>query len=90
MSNTWAYQGSATRGRDLRIDFLRGWAMVIMVVAHTEVFSVFNLFTSERLGLISGAEGFVLFSGFVLGQVYRPRLRIDGWITSIYRLWSRA
>ncbi|MEY2863276.1 MAG: hypothetical protein RLY58_983 [Pseudomonadota bacterium] len=85
-----AYVGSATRGRDLRIDFLRGFAMIIMVVAHIEVFSVFNLFTSERLGLISGAEGFVLFSGFVLGQVYRPRVRIDGWITSIYRLWSRA
>ena len=84
----WHYPD--TGRRDLRIDFLRGLAMIIMVVAHIEVFSVFNLFTSERFGLVSGAEGFVIFAGVVLGSVYRHRLNIDGWITSIYRLWSRS
>ena len=84
----WHYP--STGRRDLRIDFLRGIAMIIMVVAHIEVFSVFNLFTSERFGLVSGAEGFVIFAGIVLGSLYRHRLPIDGWITSIYRVWSRA
>ena len=84
----WHYP--ATGRRDLRIDFLRGLAMIIMVIAHIEVFSVFNLFTSERFGLVSGAEGFVIFAGIVLGSLYRYRLPLDGWITSIYRIWSRV
>lgn len=84
----WHYP--QTGRRDLRIDFMRGLAMIIMVVAHIEVFSIFNLFTSERFGLVSGAEGFVIFAGVVLGSLYRHRLPLDGWITSIYRIWSRA
>jgi hypothetical protein len=77
-------------GRDLRIDFLRGMALVFMLIAHIEILSVFNLFTSERFGLISGAEWFVMLSGFVVGQVYRSRLQEEGWVTTIYRLYSRA
>lgn len=84
----WHYP--QTGRRDLRIDFMRGLAMIIMVVAHIEVYSAFNLFTSERFGLVSGAEGFVIFAGVVLGSLYRHRLPLDGWITSIYRIWSRA
>jgi hypothetical protein len=87
-STGWHYP--PTGRRDLRIDFLRGLAMIIMVIAHIEVFSVFNLFTSERFGLVSGAEGFVIFAGIVLGSLYRYRLPLDGWITSIYRIWSRV
>lgn len=84
----WRYP--PTGRRDLRIDFLRGLAMIVMVIAHIEIFSVFNLFASERFGLVSGAEGFVIFSGIVLGSLYRYRLPLDGWITSIYRIWSRV
>lgn len=57
--------------RDLRIDMLRGIALVMMVVAHTEVMSVFNIFTWERFGLTTGAEGFVILSGFMLGFLNR-------------------
>lgn len=87
-STGWHYP--PTGRRDLRIDFLRGLAMIVMVIAHIEVFSVFNLFTSERFGLVSGAEGFVIFAGIVLGSLYRYRLPLDGWITSIYNIWSRV
>ena len=42
-STTWRY--AVAGARDLRIDFMRGIALVMMVVAHTEVMSVFNIFS---------------------------------------------
>lgn len=76
--------------RDLRIDMLRGIALVMMVVAHTEVMSVFNIFTWERFGLTTGAEGFVILSGFMLGFLNRQRLAKDLLLTLSWNLWRRA
>ncbi len=42
-SRSWRY--AIAGARDLRIDFMRGIALVMMVVAHTEVMSVFNIFS---------------------------------------------
>lgn len=70
---TWRY--ALSDKRDLRIDFMRGIALVMMVVAHTEVMSIFNIFTWERFGLVTGAEGFVILSGFMLGMLNRVRLQ---------------
>ena len=64
--------------------------MVILVVNHIEIFSVFNYFVWERIGVISGGEGFVILSGIVLGMVHRRRLRAGSWRDSARRLWSRA
>lgn len=72
-STTWRY--AVAGARDLRIDFMRGIALVMMVVAHTEVMSVFNIFSWERFGLTTGAEGFVILSGFMLGMLNRARLQ---------------
>ena len=72
-SITWRY--SVAGARDLRIDFMRGIALVMMVVAHTEVMSIFNIFSWERFGLTTGAEGFVILSGFMLGMLNRARLQ---------------
>jgi hypothetical protein len=60
--------------RDLRIDMLRGIAIVFVVVNHIGLVSLFQNATQEAVGAVSGAELFVLFSGVVLGMVYRPRL----------------
>lgn len=76
--------------RDLRIDFMRGIALVMMVVAHTEVMSVFNIFTWERFGLTTGAEGFVILSGFMLGMLNRQRLQKAVLLTISWGLWRRA
>lgn len=81
---------SSTASRDLRIDFLRGVAMVIMIITHIEILSIFNLFTWERFGLVSGAEGFVILSGFVLGQVNNQKMATEAPLTCYYRLWRRA
>lgn len=76
--------------RDLRIDMLRGIALVMMVVAHTEILSLVNIFTWERFGLTTGAEGFVILSGFMLGMLNRQRLQKEVLLTISWTLWRRA
>ncbi|MDJ0325478.1 OpgC domain-containing protein [Cryobacterium sp. PH31-AA6] len=67
-----AYDGPPNR--DLRIDMLRGVAIVFVVVNHVALLSVWQNVTQEAIGMVSGAELFVLLSGAVLGLVYRPKV----------------
>jgi hypothetical protein len=76
--------------RDLRLDFIRGWVMLILVVVHSEFFSLWDLVIWERVGVISGGEGFVLLSGVVLGMVSRDRIARGGWRAAARRLVDRA
>jgi hypothetical protein len=69
----WAYAGSSSR--DARIDMLRGAAIIFVVVNHVGLTSFFQLLTQETIGVVSGAELFVLLSGAVLGMVYGPRVK---------------
>ncbi|MEY7655525.1 OpgC domain-containing protein [Enterobacter cloacae] len=87
-STIWRY--AVAGARDLRIDFMRGIALVMMVVAHTEVMSVFNIFSWERFGLTTGAEGFVILSGFMLGMLNRARLQKVVLLTVSWGLYLRA
>ena len=61
-------------GRDLRIDLLRGVAIVFVVLNHVQLPSLFQLASQETIGVVSGAELFVAMSGVVVGMVYRERL----------------
>jgi hypothetical protein len=65
--------------RDLRFDFMRGFAMLSVMAAHLEFFSWFNFLFWERLGFISAAELFVVASGLVLGLVNRKVADREGW-----------
>ncbi len=76
--------------RDLRIDFMRGLVMLILVVVHIEIFSWFNFLAWERIGIISGAEGFVVLSGYVLGQVHKRVNQNSGFKVSSLRLLERG
>lgn len=67
-----AYDGPPSR--DLRIDLLRGGAIVFVVINHLALVSVFQNATQEAIGMVSGAELFVLLSGAVLGLVHRPKI----------------
>lgn len=87
-SSSWAY--AVPGRRDLRIDMLRGIALVMMVVAHTEVMSLLNILTWERFGLTTGAEGFVIMAGFMLGMLNRQRLQKEVLLTVGWTLWRRA
>lgn len=88
MRVSWRYV--AADRRDLRIDLMRGIALVMMVVAHTEVMSIFNILTWERFGLTTGAEGFVILAGFMLGMLNRQRLQKAVLLTVGWTLWRRA
>ncbi len=76
--------------RDLRIDFIRGFVMFILIVSHIEVFSIYNLIAWERLGLVSGAGGFVILAGYVVGMIYRSRLEKNGIADASQKLIDRA
>jgi hypothetical protein len=44
----------------------------------------------ERIGVVSGGEGFVILSGFVTGFVSRKRMEESGWKPAAGKLFVRA
>lgn len=77
-------------GRDLRLDFLRGMVMIVVVCVHLQYLSLFSMFMWERLGMFSSAEGFVSLSGIVLGIVYKNHLLKLGFRSAAFKLLKRA
>jgi hypothetical protein len=86
-SRSWAYVQEGKR--DLRIDILRGIAVIVMCANHLTAHSYINAVTQGRI-YVSAAEAFVFLSGLVLGGVSRGRLERDGWATARNALFSRA
>jgi hypothetical protein len=84
------YSSSAIGSRDLRIDFLRGLAMVCVIVNHTRMSSLLSWFSYERFWVVTAAEVFVVLSGVVLGMVYGRRLARNGWRAVVSGLGRRA
>lgn len=64
--------------RDLRLDLLRGFAVLVMVVDHFGGSSWLYLITGNNNFFTSGAEAFVLISGMVVGIVYGAIAKRDG------------
>ena len=58
-------------GRAWEIDALRGLMLVLMAATHLP--TRFSSPLGQPLGFVSAAEGFVLLSGFMAGQVYMKR-----------------
>lgn len=85
----WQYDPEFYGKRDLRIDFLRGVAIVSMVVNHLECRSYFNNITQGHI-YASSAEGFVFLSGFVLGFVTLQRINKIGLNSAMQKLLERA
>lgn len=81
---------AAGTGRDTRLDLLRGLAIVFVVVNHIDQRSLWHLLTVERVGLVTGAEVFVLLSGVVLGMVHARRTARAGWRASASALLRRS
>jgi hypothetical protein len=82
----WRY--SAPAGRDLRIDFLRGWAMTMVIVMHLRIPSLWHLMMLLGFVSVVGAEVFVLLSGVSAGTSVRERLRTES-ITAVRRRIQR-
>ncbi|MDO9379226.1 MAG: OpgC domain-containing protein [Nocardioidaceae bacterium] len=66
---SWRYDAEAHGSRDLRLDFLRGFIIIAVVVTHVEVAGPYSWITLNAIGGVTGAELFVLLSGVVMGMV---------------------
>jgi enterochelin esterase-like enzyme len=78
------------RGRDERIDLLRGFAVVAMVVDHIAGPSFLYAITGGNRFYTSAAEGFIFISGLVMGLVYQRLIERDGLGPSLRRVLERA
>ncbi len=85
----WRYDPNVGEKRDFRLDFLRGIAIVFMVVNHLESHSYFNNITQGHI-YASAAEGFVFLSGFVLGMVTLKRIDREGLKSAMRKLLARS
>ena len=77
-------------GRDLRIDFLRGYLVFAMVVDHVRGPSWLYAVTGGNRFYTSAAEGFIFVSGLVAGTVYRRLIERDGLELALRRVLDRA
>jgi hypothetical protein len=89
IASRWEYAGE-TGERDLRIDFLRGMVMCVLLVVHLNTFSWYNLLAWERFGVIAGAEGFVILSGIVLGMVFKRKAEQNGMQFTAFKFLDRS
>jgi hypothetical protein len=84
----WRYNGGK---RDLRIDFLRGFAVLAMVADHLggDPSWLYNITGGNRF-LFSAAEGFVFISGLVMGIVYCGIIAKQGIGPAMWKALRRA
>jgi len=68
---------AAQAGRDLRLDFFRGLALLFIFIDHVSG-SVVTLFTMQSFAFCDAAEVFVFISGYVAGLVYFGMLERRG------------
>lgn len=85
---SWRYGEAGAR--DLRLDFLRGYAVFAMICDHVAGISWFSPFTGANRFVTSAAEGFVLLAGLVIGLVYGPRIAQSGWMAAADPILRRA
>lgn len=84
----WRYP--AAEKRDMRLDILRGFAVLVMVVDHFGGASWLYLITGNNSFFTSGAEAFVLISGMVVGIVYGAIAQREGLRAAIVKALQRA
>lgn len=75
--------------RDIRIDFLRGTALMMMFADHVPN-NPFSLATLQSFAFSDAAELFFFLSGFVAAMVYGRALDTRGFMAGAARVWRRA
>src|SRR5687767_11168856 len=86
----WGPYVPAEAGRDLRIDLLRGYCVLAMVVDHIAGRSLLYPLTGGNRFYTSAAEAFIFISGLVMGLVYRRLVERDGLGFSLRRAIERS
>jgi len=79
----------AEGGRDVRIDFLRGLALIFIFVDHVPN-NLLSLVTLRAYAFADAAELFFFLSGFVAALVYGRMAAIKGFFAASWRIWRRA
>jgi hypothetical protein len=82
--------GGAPQQRDPRLDVMRGLGILFVLVAHSQIFSLWYLSRLIGFGTAVGAEAFVIVSGIAIGLAYRGRHRADTARQIIQRMFVRA
>jgi len=75
-------------GRDLRLDFFRGLALIFIFVDHIPR-NYFAWFTSQHYGFSDAAEAFVFISGYSAAMVYTVVAERSGMIFATVQIWRR-
>ena len=85
---SWRYEGGK---RDLRFDFLRGFAVFTMVVDHVggEQSPLYYITGGDRF-FVSAAEGFVFLSGLLMGMVNGGLIRRSDVGGALRKVLNRA
>ena len=82
---------ATTRQRDLRLDFFRGIAMFIILIAHVQS-DWLALWIPARFGFSDATEMFVFCSGMAsaiaFGRVFREQGLLIGTARVAYRIWQ--
>ena len=87
--SAWRY--AADLRRDLRLDLLRGYCVVIMTIDHVSLFPAWTLAITGGAQLwITAAEGFVLIAGIVFGMIFSRYSLERGWSWTLARVGRRA
>ncbi|MEL6101168.1 MAG: OpgC domain-containing protein [Pseudomonadota bacterium] len=88
-SKTQAIPASPARVRDLRLDFFRGIAMFIILMAHTPG-NFLTLWIPARWGFSDATEIFVFCSGMASAIAFGGAFRKSGWLLGTARVGFRV
>jgi len=80
---------SATRDRDLRLDFFRGLALFCIFIDHLPN-NIVAAFTLQLVMFSDAAEVFILISGYTAGMVYGRAMERQGFLIAGVRVYHRV
>lgn len=83
------YSAPKSHGRDLRLDFFRGLALIFIFIDHVPGNSLSHL-TMRSFGLSDAAEAFVLIAGFAAMMAYAGHFERDGMLAGARRIGRRV
>ncbi|HEY4135584.1 MAG TPA: OpgC domain-containing protein [Alphaproteobacteria bacterium] len=76
-------------GRDLRLDFFRGLALLCIFIDHIPGNRIAD-YTIRNVGFSDASELFIFISGYAAGLVYMAASRREGLMFSSLRVWRRV
>lgn len=84
-----ASSGAVSSGRDLRLDFFRGLALIFIFIDHIPGNIVAD-YTVRNFGFSDASEIFIFISGYAAGLVYMRAARREGIVFSSARVLRRV